>query len=236
MAWISFSAQVLRTRRGAGERCQRRRLRSIPAERLGGPLDRRVARFAWVDQCSRALRVANCGHTDRRERRVDAGPGLRPRRDAGVARYDGPVPLRTTSYLHWLPTPLRGRPRQHRALAPSRAPPLGAPACPSAPRLHHRAGSLRTCSVSWLGKLSPPSTPPLGCGSRRLALAPFWRLGPGPRRGGCAVGPHRARHAPGALCALLALKPPADRWAGGGPQSRSGRCSASRRLGGAPVV
>ena len=79
---LAFLAQVLGARRGAGERCQRWRLRSIPAERLGGSLDRGLARSPRVDQFSGALRVTDCGHGDRRERRVDAGPGLRPRRDA----------------------------------------------------------------------------------------------------------------------------------------------------------
>ena len=94
--------KYIRARRGAGERRRRRRVRPIPAERLGGPLARGLARRARLDQCSRALRVADCGHGDRCVRRVDAGPGLRPRRDAGVARYDGPVPLRATSHLHGL--------------------------------------------------------------------------------------------------------------------------------------
>ena len=49
-------------------------------------MDRGLARRARLDQFAGALRVTDCGYADRCERRVDAGPGLRPRRDAGVAR------------------------------------------------------------------------------------------------------------------------------------------------------
>ena len=64
--WIS-SAQVLGARGGAGERCQWRRLRAVPAERLGSPLARGLARGARLDQFAGALRVADCGHADRCE-------------------------------------------------------------------------------------------------------------------------------------------------------------------------
>ena len=91
------------------------------------------------------------------------------------------------------------------------------PPAPLAPRLHHRAGGFRTCSVSLLSKLGTVSTPSLAVGAAASPLRPLGDLGQGPAAGGRAAGPHSARHAPGALCALPALNPSAGRWAGGGP-------------------